>query len=129
MMDENFEIKISLYFDCVIRKGHYHDFTNSYESDAINLEHVNIKINEVNLKEVRRKILNEMNSKRMEINSVLDCSSKKLAEGRTTLHPQKSSKSQRWSWKRRCDIQDRDHDEKIKYLENYGPLTGILHIS
>jgi hypothetical protein len=38
-MNENIE-KISFYCDCSICKGCYHDFTNSYESNAVTLEHM-----------------------------------------------------------------------------------------
>jgi len=46
MMDENIEIEISFYCDCIICKGHYHDLTNFYKSNTINLEQVNIRIDE-----------------------------------------------------------------------------------
>ena len=42
-------------------KGRYHDFTNSYDSSEINLEHLNTGINKVNLEKMR-KILSEMKS-------------------------------------------------------------------
>ena len=52
MMDDNIEIEVSFYCHYNISKGHYHDFTNSYESNAINLEYRDFRINEMNLEEI-----------------------------------------------------------------------------
>ena len=45
MIDKDIEIEISFYCDSIICKGHYHDFANSYESNEINLEHMDIRTN------------------------------------------------------------------------------------
>jgi hypothetical protein len=52
-MDQSFELEISFYCDCAICNGRYHDFSNSYESNAANLEIVENK--EDNLDEMERK--------------------------------------------------------------------------
>ena len=62
-MDQSFELEISFYCDCEICKGHYHDFSNSYESNAANLETVENGIDEDDLEEMRRRILDEMERK------------------------------------------------------------------
>jgi hypothetical protein len=79
MMDDNIEIEVSFYCDYNISKGHYHDFTNSYESNRINLEYRDFRINEMNLEEI--------NWNRMERNSFIDWSSKKLSEEKVALPP------------------------------------------
>jgi hypothetical protein len=58
MTKDNIEIEVSFYSDCIICKGHYHDFTSLFESNAINLENGDFRINEMNVE--------EMNSNRIE---------------------------------------------------------------
>ena len=49
-----------------------HDFTNPLESNAINLKHVDTRIDEVNLEDIRSKISNEMITNRIERHLTLD---------------------------------------------------------
>jgi hypothetical protein len=77
---------------------------------------------------MRTKILNEIKTTKMERNSVLAWSSKKLLEERIPLLSQKNWKVQQMSWKRRHSIIERDHEEQNKRSRKVSPTTGILHV-
>jgi hypothetical protein len=64
-MDQSVELEISLYCECAICNGDYHDFSNSYESNAANLGIMGNKIEEENIREMRRRIFDEMVRKRV----------------------------------------------------------------
>ena len=57
-----FKFHLFLFLDLIPEAIALHAITNSYESNATNLEHLNIGIDEVDLEETRRKILNEVKS-------------------------------------------------------------------
>jgi tRNA A37 methylthiotransferase MiaB len=58
-MDQSVELEIYFYCECAICNGHYHDFSNSYESNAANLEIMENEIEDDNLQEMRRRIFDE----------------------------------------------------------------------
>jgi hypothetical protein len=64
-MDQSVELEISFYCECAIFNGHYHDFSNSCESNASNLEIMENEIDEDNLQKMRRRIFDEMERKRV----------------------------------------------------------------
>ena len=64
-MNESVELEISFYYECAICNGHYHDFSNSYESYAANLKIMGNEIEEDNLREMRWRIFDEMVRKRV----------------------------------------------------------------
>ena len=64
-MDQRVELEKSFYCECSICNVRYHDFSNSYESNAANLEIKGNEIEEDNLREMRRRIFDEMVRKRV----------------------------------------------------------------
>ena len=59
-LGDHIELEISFFCDCSICKGHYHDFEHSNDSTTACLDSVDIGIDEKNLEEMRRRIINDM---------------------------------------------------------------------
>ena len=116
-MDQSVELEISFYCECAICNGHYHDFSNSYESNAANLEIMENEIEEDNLQEMRRRIFDEMVRKRVgsSVSAVEESDQyhKKQYKQRTSSPLQGRSGAQGSSHKRkfRYDRKERSKEE------------------
>ena len=122
-MDQSVELEISFYCECAICNGHYHDFSNSYESNAANLEIMENEIEEDNLQEMRRRIFDEMVRKRVgsSVSAVEESDQyhKKQYKQRTSSPLQGRSGAQGSSHKRRFDIAEKKDIKKRQRQDGY----------
>jgi hypothetical protein len=122
-MGQYVELEISFYCECAICNGPYHDFSNSYESNAANLEIKGNEIEEDNLREMRRRIFDEIVRKRVDssVSAVEenDYYHKKQYRQWTSSPLQGRSETQGCSHKRRCDIAEEKDIKKRQRKDGY----------
>jgi len=121
-MDQSFELEISFYCDCAICKGHYHDFSNSYYSNAANLEITGNEIDEDDLEEMRRRILNKMDRNLLRADSSVSAVKESDQHHKKQYKQRTPSPFQGRYRKRRFDMAEKEEEDQKKRHRKDGSL-------